>query len=434
MDLYSELEWRGLVYGASEGVPEVLAREKVTAYIGFDPSASSLHVGSLLPILALARLRRFGHSVIALVGGGTGLIGDPSGKAGERVLMGHEQTQANAVAVRKQLRAILASAGRQMRRQKTEVGIRPGTLRFVDNVRWLGKLTAISFMRDVGKYFTVNSMLSKESVKRRLEGQEGISYTEFSYLLLQAYDFLELNKLYKCSLQLGGSDQWGNITAGMDLIRRVRNAKAHGLVLPLVTTASGSKFGKTEAGTIWLDPYRTTPYEFFQFWLNVDDGDAVKYLKFLTCLSQERIAELDAATEREPERRHAQRELAQQVTGLVHGEAAVREVEAAAQTLFSGDILAMSVSQLLQVFPNVPSSTMAFASDGWPIVELLASSRVTPSKGEATRLIRSGGIYVNGHRITDEKLRLRPNDAVEGQLFVVRKGKRDNFLIRIVRS
>ena len=433
MDLYSELEWRGLVYGASEGAQEVL-REKVTAYIGFDPTASSLHVGSLLPILALARLRHFGHSVVALVGGGTGLIGDPSGKVGERLLLDDEQVQANTVAVRKQLRAVVASADRQIRLQKTAVGIRPGTLRFVDNATWLRKLTAIQFMRDVGKHFTVNSILSKESVKRRLEGQEGISYTEFSYLLLQAYDFLELNKRYKCSLQLGGSDQWGNITAGMDLIRRVRNVKAHGLVLPLVEAASGTKFGKTEAGTIWLDPELTRPYEFYQFWLHTEDRDAVKYLKFFTYLPQEQIAELEAATAREPERRLGQRELAQQVTGLVHGKAAVREAEAAAQTLFSGDISAMSVSQLLQVFPNVPSSTTAFASDGWPIVELLASSRVTPSKGEATRLIRSGGIYVNGRRITDEKLRLRPDDAVEGQLFVVRKGKRDNFLIRIVRS
>ena len=434
MDLYSELEWRGLVYDASEGVQEVLAREKVTAYIGFDPTASSLHVGSLLPILALARLRHFGHSVVALVGGGTGLIGDPSGKVGERSLLDHEQVKANAVAVKKQLGKILASASRRAKRQGRTADSLLGAKKIVDNAKWLKKLTAVEFMRDVGKHFTVNSMLSKESVKRRLEGQEGISYTEFSYLLLQAYDFLELYDGYKATLQLGGSDQWGNITAGMDLIRRVRNVKAHGLVLPLVEAASGTKFGKTEAGTIWLDPELTRPYEFYQFWLRTEDRDAVRYLKFFTYLPQEQIAELEAATAREPERRLGQRELAQQVTGLVHGKAAVREAEAAAQTLFSGDISAMSVSQLLQVFPNVPSSTTAFASDGWPIVELLASSRVTPSKGEATRLIRSGGIYVNGRRITDEKLRLRPADAVEGQLFVVRKGKRDNFLIRIVRG
>ncbi len=422
MDLYSELEWRGLVYDETEGLRDVLRREKVTAYSGFDPTAPSLHVGHLLPILALARLQRFGHSPIALIGGGTGLIGDPSFKTDERALLAFDQVEANVLGIRSQLRRFL----------DFESDVNPA--RLIDNGEWLTKLGAIEFMRDVGKHFTVNAMMARESVKRRVESEDGISYTEFSYPLLQSYDFLVLHDRFDCTLQVGGSDQWGNITAGMDLIRRVRGAKARGLVLPLLMTGSGTKFGKTEAGTIWLDPELTRPYEFYQFWLHTDDRDAVKYLKFFTYLSQERIAELEVATVREPERRLAQRELAQQVTGLVHGKAAVGEAEAAAQTLFSGDISAMSVSQLLEVFPNVPSSTTAFASDGWPIVELLASSRVTPSKGEATRLIRSGGIYVNGRRITDEKLRLRPDDAVEGQLFVVRKGKRDNFLIRIVRS
>ena len=299
---------------------------------------------------------------------------------------------------------------------------------------WRGLVyDATEGLRDVGKYFTVNAMLAKESVKRRIEGQDGISYTEFSYLLLQAYDFLELYDRFGCTLQMGGSDQWGNITAGMELIRRLRGAKAHGLVLPLVTTATGSKFGKTEVGTIWLDPELTRPYEFYQFWLNTDDRDAVKYLRFFTYLPQEAVAELEAATAREPDRRHAQRELARQVTRLVHGEDAVREAEAAAEALFGGDISGMSAGQLLQVFPNVPSSSVAFAAGGWPIVELLASSGITPSRGEATRLIRSGGISVNGRRIGDEKERLRPEDAIEGQGFVVRKGKRDNALIRILR-
>ena len=431
MDLYSEFEWRGLVYDASEGAREALSREKVTAYIGFDPTASSLHVGSLLQILALARLRHFGHSVVALIGGGTGLIGDPSGKAGERSLQDEKLVKSNTIAVSKQLRAILTSASRRMPRRKTSARIPFGKLRFADNAKWLRELTAVNFMREVGKHFTVNSMLSKESVRRRLEVGEGISYTEFSYLLLQAYDYLELHKLHECSLQLGGSDQWGNITAGMDLIRRVRNAKAHGLVLPLVMTASGSKFGKTEAGTVWLDSDRTTPYEFYQFWLNADDRDAVKYLKFFTFLSRERIAELEAASGLEPEKRIAQRELAQQLTGLVHGADAVREAESAARVLFGGDISGLSVDQLLRVFPSVPSSTTPSVATGWPIAELLVSSRVTASKGEATRLIRNGGIYLNGHRVTDERLCLRPDDAVEGQLFVVRKGKRDHFLIRI---
>ena len=422
MDVYGELTWRGLVHDETEGLRDVLAREKVTAYSGFDPTAPSLHVGHLLPILALARLQRFGHSPIALVGGGTGLIGDPSFKAAERALLAFDQVETNAAGIRSQLARFL------------DFESKANPARLIDNSEWLTKLGAIEFMRDVGKHFTVNAMMARESVKRRVESEDGISYTEFSYPLLQSYDFLVLHDRFDCTLQVGGSDQWGNITAGMDLIRRVRGAKARGLVLPLLMTASGSKFGKTEAGTIWLDPKLTRPYEFYQFWLHTDDRDAVKYLKFFTYLRQEQIAELDVATAREPGRRLAQCELAQQVTSLVHGEAAVREAEAAAQTLFSGDISAMSVSQLLQVFPNVPSSTTAFASDGWPIVELLASSRVTSSKGEVTRLIRSGGIYVNGRRITDEKLRLRPDDAVEGQLFVVRKGKRDNFLIRIVKG
>jgi tyrosyl-tRNA synthetase len=287
-------------------------------------------------------------------------------------------------------------------------------------------------MRDVGKHFSVNAMLAKDSVKRRLESDEGITYTEFSYSLLQAYDFLVLFDRFNCTLQMGGSDQWGNITAGMDLIRRVRGGKAYGVVLPLITTASGAKFGKTEAGAVWLDPQLTKPYEFYQFWLNVDDRDAVRYLKFFTFLTRERIAELEAASGREPERRLAQRELAREVTRNVHGEDAVRDAEVASEKLFAGDIATMSVRELLQVFPNVPSSTAPYAGEGWPVVELLSSAGITSSKGEAARLIRSGGIYVNSRRVTDEKERLRPEQAIEGQLFVIRKGKRDNFLIRIV--
>jgi tyrosyl-tRNA synthetase len=422
MDLYGELAWRGLVYDATEGLRDVLAREQVTAYIGFDPTASSLHVGSLLPIMALARLQRFGHTPIAVVGGGTGLIGDPSGKTAARALLTVEQVEANVEALQRQLSHFL----------DFESGQAPA--RLINNAEWLTTLTALEFMRDIGKYFTVNAMLAKESVKRRLEGQDGISYTELSYLLLQAYDFLVLYDRFGCTLQMGGSDQWGNITAGMDLLRRLRGAKAHGLVLPLVTTATGSKFGKTEAGTIWLDRELTRPYEFYQFWLNTDDRDAVKYLKFFTYLTQERIAELDAATAREPERRHAQRELAQQVTRLVHGDEAVREAEAAAEKLFSDDLSKMSIHELLKVIRNVPSFTASYLVEGWPVVELLLSAGVTSSKGEATRLIRSGGIYVNSRRITDEKERLRPDQAIGGQIFVVRKGKKDNFLIRIERG
>ncbi|MBI3050006.1 MAG: tyrosine--tRNA ligase [Acidobacteria bacterium] len=353
MDLYGELAWRGLIYDATEGVRELLAREKITAYIGFDPTASSLHVGSLLPILALARLQQFGHAPIAVVGGGTGLIGDPSGKMSERQLLTAEQVEANVEGIRRQLARFL------------DFESTTAPARLVNNAEWLSKLSAISFMRDVGKHFSVNAMLARESVKRRIESDEGISYTEFSYALLQAYDYLVLYDRFKCTLQMGGSDQWGNITAGMDLIRRVRGGKAYGLVLPLITTASGAKFGKTEAGAVWLDAQLTRPYEFYQFWINTDDRDAVTYLKFFTYLPPDRIAELEAAAAREPERRPAQRELAREVTRLVHGDAGVREAEAATAALFGGDISGMSVDQLLRVFPNVPSWTTPYAPEGW---------------------------------------------------------------------
>ena len=422
MDLYSELEWRGLVYDATEGVRDVLAREKVTGYIGFDPPASSLHVGSLLVIMALAHMQRHGHSPIALVGGGTGLIGDPSGKTVERQLLTVEQVEANVESIRVQFARFL------------DFESTSAPARLVNNAEWLTKLGAIDFMRDVGKYFTVNAMLAKESVKRRIESEDGITYTEFSYSLLQAYDYLVLRDRFNCTLQMGGSDQYGNIVAGMDLVRRLRAARVHGLVLPLITTATGTKFGKTEAGTVWLDAKLTTPYEFYQFWLNADDRDAVKYLKFFTFLSADRIEELARASEREPEKRHAQRELAREVTRMVHGEDAGRDAEAAAQKLFGGDISQMSATELLQAFSNVPSSEVALKAGGTPVVELLAAAGVTSSKGEATRLIRGGGIYINERRVIDEKEVLTSDRAIDGQLFVVRKGKKDNYLVRVGRG
>ena len=419
MDLYGELVWRGLVYDATEGVRDVLAREQVTGYVGFDPTAPSLHVGNLLVMMALAHMQRCGHSPIAVVGGGTGLIGDPSGKTAERMLLTREQVEENVAGIRVQLSRFLDFENTS------------NPARLVNNAEWLTKLGAVEFMRDVGKHFTVNAMLAKESVKRRIESDDGISYTEFSYALLQAYDFLVLHDRFNCTLQMGGSDQWGNITAGMDLIRRVRGAKAHGLVMPLITSASGAKFGKTEAGTIWLDPALTKPYEFYQFWLNADDRDAVRYLKFTTFLSEPRISELEAACAREPEKRHAQRELAREVTRLVHGDDAVRDAETASAALFGGDIITRgTIDQIKRVLANVPSLTVAYAAS-WPIVDLLADSGVTSSKSEATRLIRGGGIYVNDRRITDEKERLSPAQAIEGQLFVIRKGKKDNFLVHI---
>jgi tyrosyl-tRNA synthetase len=419
MSLYDELKWRGLVYDATEGVQELLARERVIGYIGFDPTASSLHVGSLLVMMALAHMQRQGHSPIALVGGGTGLIGDPSGKTSERQLLTLDRVEENVQGIRAQLARFL------------DFDLPQNPAKLVNNADWLTRLGAIEFMRDVGKHFTVNAMLAKESVKRRTESEDGISYTEFSYSLLQAYDYLVLHDRFGCTLQMGGSDQWGNITAGMDLIRRVRGGKAHGLVLPLVTTASGTKFGKTEAGTIWLDPALTKPYEFHQFWLNVDDRDAVKYLKFFTFLGEDEIGALEIATTREPEQRHAQRTLAREVTQLVHGAAAVHEAESAAEKLFKGDLRSMSEGELLQVFSSVPSSQTPYRSDGWLVTEFLASNAVTASKSEAVRLIKGGGISINGQRIVDEKARVSPDEAMHARYFVVRKGKKDNFLVRV---
>jgi tyrosyl-tRNA synthetase len=268
MSLFDEFQWRGMVYDATDGTQDMLAKEKVACYIGFDPTASSLHVGNLLPIMALARLQRFGHSPIALVGGGTGMIGDPSGKSQERTLMSIEEIDANVRAIRGQLERFL------------DFESQPNAARMVNNADWLRTVGLLEFLRDTGKHFSVNSMLAKESVKRRLE--EGISFTEFSYQLLQAHDFLHLHRTLNVTLQMGGSDQWGNIVAGTDLIRRVEGGKAHGLVMPLVTTSAGTKFGKTEAGTVWLSPERTSERDFYQFWINTDDRDVIKYLKFFT--------------------------------------------------------------------------------------------------------------------------------------------------------
>lgn len=422
MDLFGEFEWRGLVYDATEGVRDALAKEQVTGYIGFDPTAPSLHVGSLLVMTALAHMQRCGHSPIAVVGGGTGMIGDPSGKTVERQLLTAEQVEANVEGIRAQLARYL------------DFDSTAAPARLVNNAEWLSKLGAIAFMRDVGKHFTVNAMLAKDSVKRRIDSDEGITYTEFSYSLLQAYDFLVLFDRFNCTLQMGGSDQWGNIVGGMDLIRRVRGGKAHGLVLPLITTSSGTKFGKTEAGAVWLDPKLTSPFRFYQFWLNTDDSDAGRYLRYFTFLDRGTIDQLEEATRTAPESREAQRALAREVTRMVHGDDHVARAERASGVLFGEDIATLPADDVLSVFDDVPSSTVAadtLAGEGVAVVDLLATSGLTASKGEATRLIRGGGVYVNNRRVTDEKARLRSSDAIDGQLFVLRKGAKQNHVVKI---
>jgi len=420
--LFDELTWRGLVYDATEGLADLLAKGRVTAYIGFDPTASSLHVGSLLTVMGLARLQRFGHSPIAIVGGGTGMIGDPSGKSQERTLLTREQIDQNVAGMRSQLSRFL------------DFDAKPNAARIVNNADWLAEFDLLGFLRDTGKFFTVNYMLQKESVKSRLGSEEGISFTEFSYLLLQARDFVELFDRYHCTLQMGGSDQWGNITAGIDLIRKRRGQKAHGLVWPLMQTASGAKFGKTEAGTVWLDPNRTSPFRFYQFWLNTDDRDVVSYLKYFTFLGRRAIEELEAAAAAAPESREAQRALAREVTTLVHGREPLERAERATQLLFSEAIDTLSVDDILSVFDDVPSTELAgddFSRDGLGLVDLVARAQLAPSKSEARRLVQSGGVYVNNRRMADPQARLTREQAIGGCLFVLRKGQKQNHLVRL---
>jgi len=420
-NLYDELQWRGLVYEATEELADVLGRERVTGYIGFDPTASSLHIGSLLPMIALARLQRFGHSPIAIAGGGTGMIGDPK-PTQERSLLSLEEIARNLEGIKPQLARFL------------DFDNKTNPARIINNADWLAKFDLLGFLRDTGKYFTVNYMLQKESIDRRLESEEGISYTEFSYLLLQARDYLELFDRYNCTLQLGGSDQWGNITAGIELIRKLRAKKAHGLVMPLIATAAGTKFGKTEAGTIWLDPARTSPFRFYQFWLNSDDRDVVAYLKYFTFLDRAAIAPLEAATTSAPEKREAQRVLAREVTTLVHGADHLTRAEQASSVIFGEDIATLPVDDVLAVFDDVPSTELpgeTFAGNGIGVIDLVARVQLASSKAEARRLVQAGGVYVNNRRVTDLQARLTRDQTIGGRLFVLRKGQRETHLVRL---
>ncbi len=421
-NIYDEFEWRGMVYDSTPDLKQILAAERVTAYIGFDPTASSLHVGSLLPIMGLARLQRFGHSPIALAGGGTGLIGDPSGKTEERQLLDAKQAGENLEGIKKQLVRFL------------DFDLKSNPAKVVNNLDWLGSLNMIDFLRSVGKYFTVNYMLAKESVKRRLDAEDGISYTEFTYMMLQAYDYLELSDQYGCNLQMGGSDQWGNIVAGADLIRKMRSRRVHGLVFPLVTNSSGTKFGKTEAGTVWLDPERTSPYRFYQFWLNTDDRDVVDYLKYFTWLNREEIEALDASVRSNPERREAQRALASSVTSMVHGEAPLNRAEQASRVLFGEAMDSLSFSEIMDVFEDVPSHDYDHSElegEGLGLLDLLTGSGLTGSKGEARRLVRSGGVYLNNVRQSDEFRRVTVSDCIEGKVLVLRKGQKNYRLVQV---
>ncbi len=422
MNLYDELKWRGVLYDATEGAKDALAKEKLTGYIGFDPTAKSLHVGSLLQIMNLARLQRFGHTPIALVGGGTGLIGDPSGKTKERQLLTQADVEENVAGIRDQLAHFM------------DFDAKKNPAKLLNNYEWLGSISYIDFLRDVGKYFTVNAMLAKESVKRRIESEDGITFTEFSYMLLQAYDFLVLYDRHNCRLQMGGSDQWGNIVAGADLIRRLRSGKAYGVVTPLVTTSSGVKFGKTEAGAVWLDAELTSPYRFYQFWLNTDDADVIPYLKYFTWRTQAEIAELQSALETQPEQRAAQRALAREVTQMLHGQSGLSSAEKAAKVLFGGEIAGLTASEVRDIFQDVPSSEIPktrFEGHGLSIIELLAETQVAKSKGEARRLLQGGGVSLNNHKVEMQHA-VTLADSIDGQFLVLRKGRKNYHLVRIL--
>ncbi|MGI9077910.1 MAG: tyrosine--tRNA ligase [Gemmatimonadaceae bacterium] len=414
-----ELAWRELIAQHTEGLRESLERGPVNVYCGFDPTAPSLHVGSLVPIMGLVHLQRAGHRPIVLIGGGTGLIGDPSGKASERPLADTETVSANAEMLRTQLERFLDFSG-------------SGAARMRDNADWLTKLRAVDFMRDVGKHFTVNYMMAKESVKGRLE--EGISYTEFSYMLLQAYDYLELYRREGATLQIGGSDQWGNITAGMELIRRSDGGTAHALTLPLVTTASGTKFGKTEAGAVWLDASLTSPYKFYQFWINADDRDVGRYQRFFTLLPREEVEGWDAEVAEQPERRDAQRALAKEVTTRVHGAAAARVCEEMSNLLFGGaDPGTLSKAALIALGSEIPSVTVSPPAHGeLDVLDLFVAARLVASKGAGRRLLEQGGLYVNGARLAAEDRSIALDSLLEGGHLLLRKGAREHCLVAVL--
>ncbi|MCH1627575.1 tyrosine--tRNA ligase [Fredinandcohnia quinoae] len=418
MDVLQDLEYRGLLNQITDedGLRTLLNNEKVKLYCGFDPTADSLHIGHLVGILSLKRFQMAGHQPIALVGGATGLIGDPSGKKAERTLNSQDIVEHYSQSIKSQLSQFL------------DFEAEGNPAKIANNFDWIGKLDLITFLRDIGKSFGLNYMLAKDSVQSRLDA--GISFTEFSYMILQSYDFLKLYENEGCKLQIGGSDQWGNITAGLELIRKtVDDAKAFGLTIPLVTKADGTKFGKTEGGTIWLDKDKTSPYEFYQFWINTDDRDVIRYMKYFTFLSKEQIEQFKNEIETAPEKRLAQKALAEEVTKLVHGEEAYSQAVKISTALFSGSISELSADEIKQGFKDVPS----FEYNGDPeisLVDLLVMSKISPSKRQAREDISNGAVYVNGERMQDVESVITKEHRIEDQFTVIRRGKKKYFLIK----
>ena len=421
MNLLEDLRWRGLLAQSTDEAALLESLKKpITLYGGFDPTAPSLHVGNLVVLLVLRRFQLAGHTPIALVGGATGLVGDPSGKNEERTLNSTEIVEGWVNRIRTQVSAFLDFSEA---RNKAIV---------VNNLDWTSPLSAIEFLRDIGKHFSVNQMLSKDSVSARLEAG-GISYTEFSYQVLQSYDFLELYRRNNCTLQLGGSDQWGNIVAGLDLIRRVEQGSGHALTVPLLTKADGTKFGKTAGGSVWLDPAMTSPYAFFQYWLNTDDKDVINFLKVFSFKSHEEITALEIAHKENPGLREAHRALARELTALVHSEATTDRVEAAAKALFGqGDLTELDEETLAGALAELPRTTVSKneAIPTW--VDLLAATGVVDSKSAARRIVKEGGAYLNNEKISGEDFAPQKSDFLCGKYAVLRKGKRDLAAVELV--
>jgi tyrosyl-tRNA synthetase len=426
MNIFEELRWRGLLADCTDAaeLTKRLAASPITLYCGFDPTADSLHVGNLVPLLALRRFQNEGHHPIALAGGATGLIGDPSGKTAERQLLTRELLDHNIANVKEQLARLL-----DFRTSKNPA-------RVLDNADWTTPVSYLDFLREIGKHFSVNMMVAKESVRARMEDREtGISYTEFSYMLLQAFDFYELRRQYNCELQIGGSDQWGNITSGMDLCRKKIGAHVFGLTLPLITNADGSKFGKTVAGAIWLDPQKTSVYRFYQFWIRTDDRDVISRLKFFTFLSQDEIAGLERQHNERPEARVAHKALAKTVTDMIHGPDATAEAIRASEILFGGELAGIAETTFNDIIGEVPTTEFSRArleGQGIPLAELVVESALSPSKGQARKDIEGGGINLNNLRESNVQRLVTSQDLLFGKYLLLRKGKRNYVVMNAV--
>ena len=417
MDFLDDLRFRSLLYQVTDEteLQKKLNNEKVILYAGFDPTANSLHIGSLLPILTLRRFQLAGHLPIALIGGGTGLIGDPSGRTTERQLSSKEIVFSRIENIRSQLAHFI------------DFDKNSNPAKLVNNYDWLGEIKMIDFLRDIAKFFPLGYMLSKDSVKSRMD--EGISFTEFTYMILQAYDFLNLKKSHGCDLQIGGSDQWGNITAGIELIRRMELGQAYGLTFPLVTKSDGTKFGKTESGTIWLDASMTSPYQFYQFWINSDDRDVITYLKYFTFLTHDEIINLETEVKNNPGKREAQNVLADDITILVHGKEALDSARKISQALFYGNISELSESELEAGFEDIPSSDLSGVEETG-LIQLLVDNKISSSNRQAREDISNGSIYLNGNRIKEINLSVKKANRLFNKYLVIRRGKKKYYLIK----